>query len=78
MSRTFLTSSFSKWVRMKSLFSDNFMGKDLVIIEKLLLMITIVVQALETMNQPKNCFSNQDVRFGSIKTVSLIDNGKWN
>ena len=38
------------------------MGKELEFIKKLLL--TIVVHALETMNQ--------DVRFGSIATVSLI------
>ena len=34
--------------------------------------------ALETMNQLKNGFSAQYVRFGSIATVSLIDNGRWN
>ena len=41
-------------------------------------MITIVIRTLETMNQLKNGFSAQDVRSGSIATVSLIDNGWWN
>ena len=35
-----------------------------------------MVHALETINQLKNCFSVQDVRFGSIATVSLIDYGR--
>ena len=35
-----------------------------------------MVHALETINQLKNCFSAQDVRFGSIATVSLIDYGR--
>ena len=53
------------------------MGKELDVIKKLLLMITILVHALETMNQMKSGFSAQDIRFGSIATVSLIDNGRW-
>ena len=69
-----LTYSFSKWLPTKSFFSHNFMGKELEIIKKLQLMITIVVHALETMSQPKNGFSAQDVRFSSIATASLIDN----
>ena len=51
------------------------MGKELEVIKKLLLMITIVVHALETIKQLKNNFSTEDVRFGSKATVSLIDNG---
>ena len=51
---------------------------ELVVIKKLLLMITIVVHVLETMNQLKNGFSAQYRRFGSIATVSLIDNRLWN
>ena len=61
---------------MKRLFSYNFMGKEIEFIKKLLLMINIMVHALETINQLKNCFSVQDVRFGSIATVSLIDYGR--
>ena len=61
---------------MKRLFSYNFMGKEIEFIKKLLLMINIMVHALETINQLKNCFSAQDVRFGSIATVSLIDYGR--
>ena len=62
---------------MKSFFSHNFMRKELLIIKKLLLMITILVHGLETINQLKNGFSAQDVRFGFIDTVSLmiIDDG---
>ena len=41
-------------------------------------MITIVVHALDTMNQLKNDFSGQYVKFGSIATVSLIYNERWN
>ena len=52
------------------------MGKEIEFIKKLLLMINIMVHALETINQLKNCFSVQDVRFGSIATVSLIDYGR--
>ena len=63
---------------MKRLFSYNFMGKELEFIKKLLLMINIMVHALETLNELKNCFSAQDVRFGSIAPVSLIDNGRRN
>ena len=59
---------------MKRLFSYNFMGKEIEFIKKLLLMINIMVHALETIL--KNCFSAQDVRFGSIATVSLIDYGR--
>ena len=73
-----VTCSFSKWLPKKNLSSHNFMGKQVVVIKKLLLMITIVVHALETVNQLKNGFSVQYVRFGFIATVSLIDNGRWN
>ena len=45
------------------------MEKELVVTKNLLLMITIVVNALETMNQLKNGFSASYVRFGSIATV---------
>ena len=75
MSRRFLTCSFSKWLPTERLFSHSFMRKELEVIKKLLLMITIVIRTLETMNQMTNGFSAQDVRFGSIATVSLIDNG---
>ena len=54
------------------------MGKELDVMKKLLLMITIVVHVLETMNQLKNGLCAQDVRFDSIATVSLIDNGRRN
>ena len=67
-----------KWLPRKRIFSHNFMGKVLVVIIKLLLLITILVHAFGTMNQLKNCFSAQYVRFGPIATVSLIDNGQWN
>ena len=40
--------------------------------------MTIVVHALESMRQLKNGFSAQDLRFGSIATVSLINIGRWN
>ena len=76
MGKTFLTCGFSKWLQTKSLSSHNFMEKELVVIEKLLLIITMMVYALETMNQLKNGFSAQDVRFGSIATVSLIAYGR--
>ena len=67
-----LRCSFSKWLPMKSFFSHSFMQKELLVIKKLLLMITIVVHVLEIMNQLKNGFSAQDVRFGFIATVSLM------
>ena len=51
------------------------MGKELEVIKILLLMITIGAHALETMNQLRNGFSAQEVRFGSIATVFFIDNG---
>ena len=54
------------------------MGKELEVIEKLVLMITIVAPALESMKQMKNGFSAQDLRFGSIASVSVIDIGRWN
>ena len=40
------------------------------------MMITIVVYDLETIKRLKNGFSAQYVKFGSIATVSLIDNGR--
>lgn len=43
-----------------------------------LLLMTIVVHALGTMKKLKNGFSAQYVRFGSIVTASLIENGRWN
>ena len=58
----------------KTLFSHSFMGKELEVIKRLLLMTTIVVHALETMNHLKNGFSAQDVKFGSIANVSFNDN----
>ena len=73
-----LTCSFSKSPPTTSFFSHDFMGKELEVIKKLQLMITIVVHALKTMSQPKNGFSAQDVRFSSIATASLIDNRRWN
>ena len=73
-----LTCSFTKWLPTKSFPSHNFMGKELEVIKKLRLMITIVAHVLETMNQPKNGFSAQDVRFSSIATASLINNRRWN
>ena len=39
-------------------------------------MITTVVRALETMNELKNGFSAQYVRFGHIAIVFLTDNGR--
>ena len=57
----------------KSLSSHNFIRKELVIIKKLVLIITIMDYALETMKQLKNGFIAQYARFGSIVSVSLID-----
>ena len=48
------------------------MGKKVEVIKKLLLIIPIVVHTLEATNQLKNSFSTQDVRFGSIATVSFL------
>ena len=48
---------FFKMATDEKPFSHNFMGKVLAVIKKLLMMITIVVHALETMNQLKNGFS---------------------
>ena len=63
----------------QSLSSNNFMGKKLVVIKKLLLMISNVVHVLKTIcQQLKNDFNDQYVRFGSRATVSLIDNGRYN
>ena len=69
---------FPKWLPIKILSSNDFLEKDLMVSKKLLLMISIVVHALETMNQLENGFGTQDVRFGFIATVSFIDNGRWN
>ena len=63
---------------MKILFSENFKGKDLAVIKKLLLMITIVVHGLKNMNQLKNGLDAQRCKVWSIATVSFIDNGQWN
>ena len=57
-------------------FFTQFYGEGACGHQKFLMMITIVVHALETLNQLKNGFSAQYVRFGSISAVFLIDNGR--
>lgn len=52
------------------------MVKEIEVIKKLLLVITIVVLVSETMNELKNDFSAKNVRFRSIATFSFIDNGR--
>ena len=72
----FFLQFFKMATNEKSLFTQ-FYGQEVCGHQKSLLMITFVVHAWETINQ-LNGFSAQYVRFGSIATVSLIDNGQWN
>ena len=70
-SRTCLTWSFSKWLPTKRIEKGAWGHQKIAAAGKL-----CGACLGWTMNQLKNGFSTQDVSFGSIATVSLIDNGR--